>query len=195
MDSNCEISDDTHPCRFGCLSLYVCECIVAEVQIGLWWVRRWTVERLTTSEHLVLPWHFTSWCWRSLTIITYCAWLLLRLGNGLWTKRINFLTWPLENYVFILLHVACHGCCLQCWGLSSPTRTCRSGSRSAAVGRAPSSGRCRLPVWGALPDGEAVSVPQSLFLPEAPSYNIFGILRSRWGGGGQWIPLVSWRCR
>lgn len=44
-----------------------------------------------------------------------------------------------------------------------------SGSRSAAAGRGLSSGRCYLPVLRAPPDGEAVSVPQSLFLPEVPS--------------------------
>lgn len=45
------------------LSLCVREQIAYcwELQIGWWQVRRWTVGGLTTSEHLVLLWHFTSW--------------------------------------------------------------------------------------------------------------------------------------
>lgn len=72
---------------------------------------------------------------------------------------LRFWEWPLDQEdqlpdttqdelsVFILLHVCMQdACCIQCRGLAPPTKTCRSGSRSAAAGRCQSSGRCRLPV-------------------------------------------------
>lgn len=60
-----------------------------QVQIGWWQVRSWTVDRLMTSKHLMLFWHFTSW-WTEvaggLITITYCARLLPHTpGNYLWT--------------------------------------------------------------------------------------------------------------
>lgn len=78
--------------------------------------------------------------------------------------------------VFTLLHVTRGGCCLsERRSITPPTRTRGSGSRSAAAaaGGGLSSGRCCLSVLRAPPDGEAVSVPQSLFLPEVPSYKSY----------------------
>lgn len=94
------------------------------VQIGWWQVRRWTVEGLTTSRHLVLLWHFTRW-WievvrgllQSSPIVLDCYHTLgIASGTGGPASRHD----P-GQALSCLLHVVWHdGCCLQRWGISPP---------------------------------------------------------------------------
>lgn len=139
----------------------------------------WTVEGLITSEHLVLVWPFTSW-WIGivrglLTALAYCARLLpltLRMASHSGVQA--SLHDPGQAY---LLHsiTFCHAewLLVQCRGIPLPKKTCGKGLRFASTGRALSSGRCCLPIWRDLPDGETVSVPQSLYLPEALSEKMY----------------------
>ena len=82
-------------------------------------------------------------CWRSPSPTALCYWdQPLDQEDQLPDTTLGELT------VFIPLHVNMQvGCCIQCRGLASPTKTCRSGSRSAAAGGCQSSGRCCSPVW------------------------------------------------
>lgn len=71
-----------------------------EVQIKWWQVRQQTVDWLTTSECLMLLWHFASWSVEAVGALTapaYCSLLLLHnQGNYMWTRR-AILTWPLAS--------------------------------------------------------------------------------------------------